>query len=241
MPNKPAGDGAGGGSILMTALKRSTTTDEVRQRLADEILFGEFPPGHRLDEQSLSLRYGVSRTPVREALKQLAVTGLVEARPHKGVVVAEISPEALGLMFEAIADCEAACARHAARRMTATDRQMLADLHVLSHQAVASGDGERYDAMNREFHALILRGARNSYLADVAQSLRQRVMPFRRAQFRRAERITQSFAEHQRILDAILAQDEDAAARAMRGHVAEAGGASADLLVPGRRFEPVGE
>jgi DNA-binding GntR family transcriptional regulator len=225
----------------MTALKRSTTTDDVRQRLADEILLGQFLPGHRLDEQSLSVRYGVSRTPVREALKQLAVTGLVEARPHKGVVVAEISAEALGLMFEAIADCEAACARHAARRMTPTDRQMLADLHSLSHQAVVAGDGERYDALNREFHALILRGARNSYLADAAQALRNRVMPFRRAQFRRPERIGQSYAEHQQIVDAILTLDEEAAARAMRRHVAEAGGASADLLVPVRRVQSVGE
>lgn len=224
----------------MTALKRSTTTDDVRQRLADEIVLGQFPPGHRLDEQSLSLRYGVSRTPVREALKQLAVTGLVEARPHKGVVVAEISPEALALMFEAIADCEAACARHAARRMTATDRQMLADLHSLSHQAVVAGDGERYDALNREFHALILRGARNSYLAETAQGLRHRVLPFRRAQFRRAERIGQSFAEHQQILDAILALDEEAAARAMRRHVAEAG-LSADLLLPARLSPSVGK
>lgn len=224
----------------MTALKRTTTADDVRQRLADEILLGQFLPGHRLDEQSLSVRYGVSRTPVREALKQLAVTGLVEARPHKGVVVAEISAEALALMFEAIADCEAACARHAARRMTVTDRQMLADLHSLSHQAVVAGEAERYDALNREFHALILRGARNTYLAEAAQGLRHRVLPFRRAQFRRPERIAQSFAEHQQILDAILTLDEEAAARAMRRHVAEAG-VSADLLLPVRRSQSVGE
>jgi len=225
----------------MTALKRSTTTDDVRQRLADEILLGRFLPGHRLDEQSLSVRYGVSRTPVREALKQLAVTGLVEARPHKGVVVAQISPEALALMFEAIADCEAACARHAARRMTATDRQMLADLHRLSHEAALAGDGERYDGLNREFHALILRGARNSYLAEAAQALRHRVMPFRRAQFRVPARIHQSFAEHQLIVDAIQARDEEGAATAMRRHVAEAGGASAGLLVPARSPHSIGQ
>lgn len=211
-------------------LKRSTTTDDVRERLADEIMLGELPPGSRLDEQSLAQRFGVSRTPVREALKQLAVTGLVEARPHKGVVVSAVTPERLALMFDAMADLEAACARRAAMRMDDSERQALTQLHAQSHEAVLAGDFERYDQLNRDFHALILRGCHNDYLAEAAQALRLRVIPFRRAQFLNPARIEESYAEHEALVAAILARDADTAFAVMHGHLAQAGDASAEFL-----------
>ncbi|MEL3891932.1 GntR family transcriptional regulator [Ferrovibrio sp. MS7] len=217
-------------ALRSAVLKRSTTTDDVRERLADEILLGQLEPGSRLDEQSLAQRFGVSRTPVREALKQLAVTGLVEARPHKGVVVSAVTPERLAQMFEAMADLEAACARHAALRMDDAERHALASLHALSREAATAGDFERYDQLNRDFHALILRGCHNDYLSEAAQSLRLRVTPFRRAQFLNPARIEESYAEHEALVAAILARDADAAQATMRGHLAQAGDASAEFL-----------
>lgn len=216
-------------------LKRSTTTDDVRERLADEILLGAFAPGSRLDEQSLADRYGVSRTPIREALKQLAVTGLVEARPHKGVLVAAMTPERLAAMFEAMADLEAACARHAATRMTDAERSSLRSLHDLSRSAAASGDFEAYDRINRDFHCLIMRGCHNDYLAEAAHALRLRVTPFRRAQFTNPARIEESFREHEAIVAAIMSRDSERAFAVMQGHLDQAGDASAELLARPRQ------
>ncbi|MFD2263163.1 GntR family transcriptional regulator [Lacibacterium aquatile] len=214
----------------VTVLKRSTITDEVRERLADEILLGTFAPGVRLDEHGLAERYGVSRTPIREALKQLAVMGLTEAKPHRGVFVSQVSPERLASMFEAVADLEAACARHAALRMTLDQRERLAALHENSIAMVKSGDFDGYDRLNRQLHALIHEGARNEFLVDAVARLRGQTTPYRRAQFRHKSRIEQSFAEHQTLVAAILKGDGEGAWRAMQGHLAKAGGASAEFF-----------
>ena len=95
-----------------------TRTDRLVRALSDEIVAGRLGPGARLDEQSLADRFGLSRTPVREALGQLAAIGLVEKRPHRGVVVAAFTVERMMHMFEVMAELEALCARLAARRMS---------------------------------------------------------------------------------------------------------------------------
>ena len=97
---------------------RGSLADSVCRRIADEIALGHFVPGSKLDELMLAERFQVSRTPVREALKQLAIMGLVDCRPNRGSVVSAMSTEQLDQMFEAIGELEAACARHAALRMT---------------------------------------------------------------------------------------------------------------------------
>src|SRR3979409_138523 len=96
---------------------------ELRLQLADEIVRGVLAPGSALDETDIARRFGVSRTPVREALRQLVASGLVEARAHRGAVVAQPSLERLTGMFEAMAELEALCAGLAAERMTAAERQ----------------------------------------------------------------------------------------------------------------------
>lgn len=214
----------------MTVLKRSTITDGVREKLADEILLGVFPAGVRLDEQMLAERYGVSRTPVREALKQLSATGLVEAKPHKGVFVTQVTPDRLEALFEAVADLEAVCARHAAVRMSRAERLALEALHVSAQGAVEQADFDRYDVLNRQFHGMILTGCRNEFLVEAVTRLRVQTTPYRRAQFRQRERIEQSFAEHRPIMEAILSGDADAAERQMRAHLGRAADASAGLL-----------
>lgn len=209
---------------------RPTVADELRQRLADDILLGRLPPGAHLDEQGLADRYGVSRTPVREALKQLVVTGLVERRPRKGVAVAEVTPARLEAMFEAMAEIEAACLRHAVARMDDTERRLLLEVHLFSRDAVACGSADRYDGLNLEFHAIILRACRNPFLADTAGALRRRVQPFRRVQFRSAARLHRSFAEHQAIVDAVMARDAEAAYARMLAHVRAASTVAATFL-----------
>lgn len=218
-------------------LKRGRLADEVCRRLADEIVLGNFPAGVRLDEVMLANRFGVSRTPVREALKQLAITGLVVYRPNRGSVVAFLDPKQLDALFEAIAEIEAVCAWHAAVRMDDSERERLRRLHADGREAMRAADLDRYDALNRELHLCIVNGARNPSLAETAAALRHRVAPFRRTQFRNLERIAESFVEHSAIVDAVLGRDAIAAQREMRAHLLSARAAT-DRIAAARAVVP---
>ena len=214
----------------------SSLCDQVFSRLADEIVLGKLPPGTHLDEQDIANRCGVSRTPVREALKQLAATGLANYRPHRGSVVRSLTAADLDLMFEAIAELESSCARYAAMRMTAPERDALRIRHAQCQQAAHDHDMELYDRSNREFHALIFNAARNPFLQETTGALRGRVMPFRRGQFVNPSRLAQSLVEHSRVVNAILAGDAEAAGREMRSHLLSARAAAADVASGGPAF-----
>ncbi|UCV08413.1 GntR family transcriptional regulator [Dechloromonas denitrificans] len=201
---------------------RGGLADDVCRRIADEIVLGNLAPGSRLDEVSLAARFNVSRTPVREALKQLAIMGLVDTRPNRGSVVAALTVDQLDQMFEAIGELEAACARHAALRMTEADRARMLELHAEGRAAMQVGDIDRYDAANLELHATIIRGCYNPVLIELATSLRHRVSSFRRTQFRNVERMGESFEEHTVIVEAILAHDVITTYREMRSHLLSA-------------------
>lgn len=201
---------------------RGSLADSVCRRIADEIALGHFVPGSKLDEVMLADRFKVSRTPVREALKQLAIMGLVDCRPNRGSVVAAMSTEQLDQMFETIGELEAACARHAALRMSPQDRALLMELHQEGRTAMQASDFERFDAANLALHSSIIRGSYNVVLIDMATSLRHRVSPFRRTQFHNIERMGQSFEEHAVIVEAILAHDAVTTYRQMRTHLQSA-------------------
>ncbi|WP_451979564.1 GntR family transcriptional regulator [Azospirillum endophyticum] len=209
---------------------RGTLAETLRRQLADDILDGRLLPGVRLDEQELAARFNVSRTPVREAFKLLAATGLVQLRPNKGVVVASITPERLAEMFEVMGEIEAACARLAARRMTEAERKALSALHAEAGTLAQAGEREAYDQMNTRFHSSIYAGAHNAFMEETAQAIRQRLRPFRHAQFRVTGRLTLSWLEHDAVVRAILCSDGEAAYHAMRIHVTAVGGASADYV-----------
>ena len=193
--------------------------DSLCQAVADEIIEGRLLPGVRLDEVGLAERFGVSRTPVREALRQLEATGMVQRRPNRGVVVATVTPERLADMFEAMGEMEALCARLAAARMIARERQALDRQHQRSARHVAAADAMRYEAANRRFHEALYEGAHNAEIAAMALAMRARLAPFRRAQFRVAGRLEQSHAEHAQVVEAVLARDPVAADAAMRAHI----------------------
>jgi DNA-binding GntR family transcriptional regulator len=210
-----------GASIVAPAAggRRRTLADELRLQLADEIVRGLISPGAALDETELARRFGVSRTPVREAIRQLDASGLVEVRPHRGAVVARPSEERLIGMFEAMAELEALCAGLAAERMTATERSALEAVHEELRALLHGSDPQHYHEVNEAFHATIYAGAHNSYLAEMTHATRKRVQPFRRAQFRNLGRLAKSHLEHDRVVVAILRGDRAGAAAAMRLHI----------------------
>src|SRR5215475_7929504 len=196
-----------------------TRAEELRLQLADEIVRGALPPGAPLDETDIARRFSVSRTPVREALRQLVASGLVEARPHRGAVVARPTIERLTGMFEAMAELEAICAGLAAERMMPVERHQLEAVHeelrVLSH----AGNPDRFHEVNERFHNAIYAGSQNTYVAEMTLATRVRVQPFRRAQFRNLGRLAKSHAEHDRVVVAIMRGDKTGAAIAMRDHI----------------------
>jgi DNA-binding GntR family transcriptional regulator len=198
---------------------RRTLAEELRLALADDIVRGLLGPGAALDETELARRFGVSRTPVREAIRQLAASGLVEVRAHRGAVVARPSEDRLIGMFEAMAELEALCAGLAAERMSPAERGQLEAVHRELRALIQSGDPQRYHDVNESFHAAIYAGAHNAYLAEMTHATRYRVQPFRRAQFRNLGRMAKSHVEHDRVVLAILRGDREGAAGAMRLHI----------------------
>jgi DNA-binding GntR family transcriptional regulator len=202
----------------MTAV-RATRADIVRQTLADDIITGRLAAGARLDEGSLARRFGVSRTPVREALRELAATGLVRIEAHRGAVAATIGEERLQELFEALAEMEGVCARLSAANMTSVNRRGLEALHARCGELVRSGDAELYHAANAEFHVAIRSGCRNAVLQEMTADLRRRFAPLSLAQFRGPGRLAQSYAEHHVIVAAILRGDGERAYQATRAHL----------------------
>jgi DNA-binding GntR family transcriptional regulator len=199
-------------------LKR-TSAEEIRRELASRIISGVLAPGVGLDETQLAAEFAVSRTPVREALRLLAASGLVDQRAHAKALVAKPDAEALAGMFEVMGYLEATCAGLCATRMTAQEREALDALHEEMSGIVRAGEATRYAEANDVFHAAIYDGAHNSYLNDLTRSTRQRLQPFRRAQFGALGRLAKSHAEHGAVVEAILRGDRDAAEHAMREHI----------------------
>ena len=198
---------------------KPTRAEELRLQLADDIVRGVLVPGAALDETELANRFSVSRTPVREAIRMLGASGLVEVRPHRAAVVAKPHHEHIVGMFEAMAELESLCAGHAAERMTSIERRGLEDIHERLRILIQEGDPQRYHEMNEAFHGCIYAGAHNSYLAELTLMTRARVQPFRRAQFRILGRLSKSHVEHDRVVQAILRGERTTAAQAMYLHI----------------------
>lgn len=205
--------------------ERVLLSDRIRNVLTDEIASGRLPAGTALDEQQLADRFNASRTPVREALRQLSVSGLVEMRPRRGVIVTRMTPERIMEMFEAMAEIEALCVRFATYRMTPLERSHLMALHRSSEVMVEAGDIDSYDAFNREFHIGIYRATHNNFLVEQAIGVRLRLSAFRRTQLHQDDRLERSRDEHDAVMRAIAQGDGDKAARRMRAHMLNAASA----------------
>ncbi len=199
--------------------EKTTLAEELRLQLADDIVCGALPPGTPLDESDVARRFGVSRTPVREAIRQLTASGLVDSRAHRGAIVARPNIERLNSMFEAMAELEALCAGLSAERMTAADRHGLEALHEQLRAMIQAGNPQRFHEVNEAFHNAIYAGSQNTYIAEMTLATRVRVQPFRRAQFRNLGRLSKSHAEHDRVVVAIMRGDRVEAAAAMRDHI----------------------
>jgi DNA-binding GntR family transcriptional regulator len=205
----------------MKETAKETFSETIFSRLADAIVRGVVAPGERLEEPAIARQFGVSRTPVREALRRLCGTGLVEVAPRRGVTVVRIDVAQLTDMFDAIGELEALCARLSAQRMTMLERKKLEQVNERCRELVDTDADGNYAAFNDQFHELIYLGAHNASIAATTRGFRQRLGPFRILQFVRAGgRAQAAFREHDEIVAGILASDGERAHRAMRSHIA---------------------
>ena len=205
--------------VLSKTEKASTRADAIRQAIEADIFSGKLRPGTRLDEESLASRFGLSRTPVREAILQLVYSGLVVKKPRQGAVVAPLDLHRMVQMFEVMSEIEGLCARYAARRMSAEERDELQSLHDQSCMLCQSRQLDEYYSVNHAFHEAVYRGSHNDVLQEMARGLFARLAPYRRYQLNHPSRIDESYAEHGEVLEGILASDGDRAYAAMRKHV----------------------
>src|SRR5215218_253409 len=204
--------------------------DALRDRLEQDIITGALRPGERLDEQGLAARFGVSRTPIREALMQLASTGLVTLQARRGAFVASLSLKEIIERFEVMAALEGACGALAARRITDEERRELLEAHEACAREASGGSSDAYYYANERFHHVVYAACHNAFLAEEARQLHDRLKPYRRLQLRARSRVAGSPAEHQRIVDAILAGDGAGAERLLKDHILIQGERLADFV-----------
>jgi DNA-binding GntR family transcriptional regulator len=207
------------GRAIDKRAKRINGQAPLRAWIETQIADGHLRPGARLDEKKLCERFHVSRTPVREALLQLASVGLVTFLPRQGAIVAKKSVKDIVAMWEVLTGLEGLAAEIAARRMTAEARARMVKLHKASSASVTSGDVASYDQANRQLHELIYDGTQNDYLAQHVKDIRRRLQVYRRLPFERPGGLDRSFQGHSKVVEAILAGDEKGANAAMKEHV----------------------
>jgi DNA-binding GntR family transcriptional regulator len=211
-------------------MRAPTRAGELREQLEQMILDGRLAPGERLDEMELARRFGLSRTPVREAIKALLAIGLVETRGRQGTHVALLSIPALIEMFDVMSALEGLCARLAARRATRAERDGMREVHKELVEAYDLGDPIAFYKVNQKFHDQLYEAAHTHFIADQAIQLRRRIGAYRMRATYQPGRMLSTLTEHVRIMDAIDAGDPEAAHKAASDHVQLLGDQLTDFI-----------
>lgn len=203
----------------MTRIAPTALYQEVAERLRQRIFAHELTPGTWIDEQKLAEQYGISRTPLREALKVLASEGLVELRPRRGCYVTEISRQDLDDIFPLMAMLEGRCAAEAVKRMKPADLVSLKEIHERLEAAARDGRIDAFFEANQEFHKKIQELAGNRWLLSVIQDLRKVLKLSRLHSLSLEGRLQQSLDEHRMIMSALTASDVGHAEKLMHDHL----------------------
>ena len=212
--------------------KDPTQAGTVRLAIEREIFNGLLAPGDALEEGRLAGRFGVSRTPVREAITQLAQAGLVTKRAHKRAVVAALDPETLLELFEALSELEGAAAFLSTTRMSEAERSELLAIHEAAAKNLRlNGDPNEYADLGFAFHQRIVSGCHNKVLIETTEWLALRVLPYRRFQVVAPGRLQRNQSDHDDIISAIVARDAAEARRLMQRHTLEQGDALMRFIV----------
>ena len=187
--------------------------------LEQDILEGSLRPGQRLDEQALAERFTVSRTPVREALTELAARGLAVQQAHRGTFVADMRLEDVFGSYEVLAELEGLCARLATRRMSAAQKSELQQLHERMGQCLDAAQRSQYIELDAAFHHTLVTGAHNPSLEEHIQLCLHKIAPVRLGSMHSVTDMATAHGEHAALLQAVMAGDDAQAERLMMAHV----------------------
>ena len=205
---------------MNTKLSNRPLYEDVADRLRDQIFAKQLAPGSWLDEQSLAEQFGISRTPMREAIKALASEGLVTIKMRRGAYVTEVNRSDLEQIFTVLSLLEGQAAKEAALKATEDELNLLDHLHHRLETAAADRDIEQFFEINGKFHELIQQIAGNRWMNGVIDDLRKVLKLHRKDSLTGTGRLQNSLIEHREILRAILKRDDLAAEAAMRKHFA---------------------
>ena len=205
----------------MDNAQKISTVQRIETELMDEISVGELPPGTRLDEAKLAERFGVSRTPIREALSRLTAQDILVPGEKRGVFVAEYSREELSQIFEAMHEIESTCAKIASQRLSFFARSEIELAQTECMVAANAGNRMGYLRANEAFHMAIYKATGNPYMAEIASEFRKRTGPFRAKKFETKDDLIRSAKSHEELIDNIFSEDSTTASNGMRSHMTE--------------------
>ncbi|HEX6075518.1 MAG TPA: GntR family transcriptional regulator [Micromonosporaceae bacterium] len=201
---------------IPTPQRLSLATQAV-DALRELVLTGEIPPGGRVNEVAVASRLGISRGPLREAIRHLASEGLLVLRPNRGAQVPTATAEDIRVLFELRAALECEAARYAARRRTAEDVDRLRTVCAESREHFERGGPFPY-RLDLAFHSALLRTARSPRIAEQARLVQQQVILFRSQVPDEPGHSLASVDDHDAVTEAVVAGDADRAALTMRHH-----------------------
>ncbi|RGE47028.1 GntR family transcriptional regulator [Comamonas testosteroni] len=190
--------------------------EQVAEQLRQRIFQRELEPGAWIDELKIAEEYGISRTPLREALKVLAAEGLVTMKLRRGAYVTEVSRKDISDVYHLLSLLEADAAAEVAGKATDDELRRLSETHEELKQQTA--DAERFFALNESFHMQILDIADNRWRNQLVADLRKVMKLNRHKSLFKQGRIEDSLAEHEAIMQALLKRDGQLAAKAVRLH-----------------------
>ena len=202
----------------LTPLSRRALYQDVAERLRQQIYARELQPGGWIDEMKLAAEYGISRTPMREALKVLATEGLVTMKLRRGAYVTEVSREDVEQVYHLLALLESDAAASVAATATQAQRAELAALHARLEAQVRRRD--EFFATNEQFHLALLQMAGNRWALQAVLDLRKVMKLNRHHSLFKRGRLADSLQEHRALMQAIAARDAAAAASLMKAHFA---------------------
>ena len=203
----------------MRTIEKKTLHQEIANTLRDMIMSGELKEGDKIKEDQLCELMGISKTPLREALRVLSAEGLIRLVPNRGAYVSTPTFEEIKEMFDVMSVLEGECARASAQRMTEKDFVTLNKLHEKLEESFRQRNQKDYIRINNSYHTLLQELAGNRILNQIINGLRQKILLYRFQSLNLPERFEQSIREHRDLLEAFRKRDPGKAEDLMRHHL----------------------
>lgn len=200
-------------------LKKATYHVRVADMLRDLIMTGKLKEGDKINENELCETLGISKTPLREALRVLSVEGLIRLVPHRGSFVTKPTFEEIAEMFDVMSLLEGFCAKEACAKLAPKDFARIEKLHAKLEENFEIRDQEEYIRTNNQYHSLIQKIAGNRTLNQIVNGLRKKILLYRFQSLNLPERFEHSIREHRDLLEAFRQRDQKRAEALMRKHL----------------------